>query len=93
MLTFKHYFHEKIRGSTFQALERLAESELASDIERLLGPVVSEKAFDVPRKPPEPNSPSTQTNATCPAPASHRRLSATGSLASPHKTQSLALGP
>jgi hypothetical protein len=53
MLTFKHYFHEKIRGSTFQALERLAESELASDIERLLGPVVSKKAFDVPRKPPE----------------------------------------
>jgi hypothetical protein len=45
MHTIKQYLHEKIRGSTFQTLERLAESELASNIERLMSPVVSKKSL------------------------------------------------
>jgi hypothetical protein len=43
--TFKHDVHKKVRGPTLQTLERLAESELASDIERLSRPVVSKEAF------------------------------------------------
>jgi hypothetical protein len=48
MHTFKHDPHEKVRGPAFQTLERLAESELAAEIERLSNSVVSKKASLVP---------------------------------------------
>jgi len=42
--TFKHDPHEKVRGSIFQTLERLAESELAPNIERLSCSFVSKES-------------------------------------------------